>query len=57
MTRLDHHGWTAAEGGAVRDLWTGRDPAVAEGRPFHWICAVAWVNERQHGERQQGLRA
>jgi hypothetical protein len=25
----------------------GRDPEVTTGKPCHWTCAVAWINEHQ----------
>lgn len=39
----------------LRHLPPTRDPTVTSGRPCHWTCDVAWVNEHQdQADKQVG---
>jgi hypothetical protein len=49
--KLDDRGWTAAPNPrALRHLAPGRHPASPRGKPCHWICALAWVDEHPADE-------
>jgi hypothetical protein len=56
--RLDHRGWTAAQ--RVAPCVICRQAAIPRsqrGKPCHWTCAVAWVNEHQDQAEERGKRA
>jgi hypothetical protein len=52
--KLDHRGWTAAQHLApcviCHQAAILRSP---RGKPCHWTCAVAWVNEHQDHEHER----
>lgn len=52
--KLDHRGWTASQW--VTPCVICYQPAILRsprGKPYHWTCAMAWVNEHQGGERDK----
>lgn len=57
--KLDHRGWTAAQ--HVVPCAICHQPAILRsprGKPCHWTCALAWVNEHQdHAAKPEGRRA
>ena len=57
--KLDHRGWTAAQ--RVAPCAICHQPAIRQsprGKPCHWTCALAWVNEHQdQAAKPEGRRA
>jgi hypothetical protein len=57
--KLDHRGWTAAQ--HLAPCVICHQPAILRsprGKPCHWTCALAWVNEHQdQGDEHGGSRA
>ena len=52
--RLDQRGWTAAQ--HLAPCVICHEPAILRsprGKPCHWTCAVAWVNEHQDQADEQ----
>ena len=51
--KLDHRGWTAAQ--HVSPCVICHQPVILRsprGKPCHWTCVVAWVNEHQADEAE-----
>ena len=49
--KLDQRGWTAARHLATCVIcYTPAILRSPRGRPCHWTCALAWVNEHQDHE-------